>query len=538
MRLFLHRLRNDTSLRRLVIPVVAALVLALVAGITIELVTARSGSIIEQADRLSSRGEYAAAERRYWQSIQSGSVELDTLVKMIDNRAALVQSMMLDAMVGRPASSAPMVAPSELSRLFDRTDISPEVRTLGSFWAAERLGWGTSNPSAVHALADVEPPARKANRLLARAALLANDYPEAAARFEKEGLAFPDERPENLGHALNILIQLEDWDAVHDRIADPAWASAVDASVRRDLAEHDRDWPAYLLWLWPASFAGAEPWPIGLAVLAGALWFAIATSLGGAGVRLQRLKLYGLAFLLGVISIYPTLILITIEEKLFSLRFTGEPVPDAIYFVFGVGLREELCKFLLFLPLLPLLRKRGSRIEALICGAMIGLGFAAEENINYFHRMDASAALGRFLTANFLHMALTGLVALAAYDADRQKRADSFDLNTVFLFAVLIHGAYDFFLASPAVGEYSIFGMTVFILLSQRFLREVLSSNATPPDGTLRLFIVSIAILTAASYVYASTLVGPLSAMGLIAMGVVGQAILIYMFVLELGGVR
>jgi RsiW-degrading membrane proteinase PrsW (M82 family) len=239
-----------------------------------------------------------------------------------------------------------------------------------------------------------------------------------------------------------------------------------------------------------------------------------------------------------MISIYPTLLLITVEEKLFNLQFTGEPLADAIYFVFGVGLREELCKFLLFLPLLPLLRKRGSRLEALICGAMVGLGFAAEENINYFHRMDVSTALGRFLTANFLHMALTGLIGLAAYDSDRPRRHDSLDLNTTLFVAILIHGAYDFLLASPAVGEYSIFAMTVFVLLSQRFLREVLSSNATPAEGSLRLFIISITVLTGASYVYASTLVGPWSAFELIAVGVVGQAILIYMFVMELGGAR
>jgi hypothetical protein len=104
--------------------------------------------------------------------------------------------------------------------------------------------------------------------------------------------------------------------------------------------------------------------------------------------------------------------------------------------------------------------------------------------------------------------------------------------------AILIHGAYDFLLASPAVGEYSIFAMTVFVLLSQRFLREVLSSNATPAEGSLRLFIISITVLTGASYVYASTLVGPWSAFELIAVGVVGQAILIYMFVMELGGAR
>lgn len=538
MRLLLHRLRNDRSLRRVVFPIVAIAVASIALGVTLDVISARSGSLVERAELLSGKGEFAAAERLYWEALQSGPVELPIVVALIDNRAALVEHVMMSAMSGRVMATGPVVAPNELARLLDRADVAPEVRTLGQFWAAVQLGWGSADVSTVRELADAKTPVRHANRLLARAALHDDDFPEAATRFEKEGLAFPEKRDENLSHALAVWMQLEAWDEVRARIDDPVWAGAVGPSERRALAEHEGNWPAYLLWLWPASFAGAQPWPIGLALVAGGLWFAIAASLGGAGVRRQRLWLYVLSFLLGVISIYPTLILITIEETLFSLQFTGEPFADAIYFVFGVGLREELCKFLLFLPLLPLLRRRGSRIEALICGAMVGLGFAAEENVNYFHRMDASAALGRFLTANFLHMALTGLVGLAAYDSDRLKRSDSLDLNTTFLLAVLIHGAYDFFLASPAVAEYSIFAMTVFVLLSQRFLREVLSSNATPPDSSLRLFIVSITILTGASYVYATTLVGPWGAFQMIAVGVVGQAILIYMFVMELGGVR
>jgi protease PrsW len=521
-----------------VIAVGAVVVASILSGIAVDLALARRGTPVERADRLSSRGEHAKADLLYRQALEAGPVDLPTLVALIDNRAALARAMMLEAMSGSGPSRIPLMSSGEISRLLDRADLSPEVATMGRYWAAVRLGLGTPDVDSVRALADRTPPVRHANRLLARAALQNHDFTEASTRLEKEGLTFSEGRDENLRHALALWVELEAWDVLRARIDDPAWAGAVGPSVRRAMAEAEGDWPAYLLWLWPASFAGARAWPIALALAAGCLWFAIAASLGGADIRPGRLGLYAISFFLGMLSIYPTLVLITIEETLFGLRFTGEPVADAIYFVAGVGLREELCKFLLFLPLLPFLRKRGSRIEALVCGAMVGLGFAAEENVNYFHRFDASAALGRFLTANFLHMALTGLVALAAYDSDRQKRADSFDLNTTFLIAVIIHGAYDFLLASPAVGEYSIFAMTVFVLLSQRFLREVLASSATPPAKALHLFLVSITILTGLSYVYASTLAGPWTAFQLIAVGVVGQAILIYMFVLELGGAR
>jgi RsiW-degrading membrane proteinase PrsW (M82 family) len=531
MRLFLLRLRRDRSLQQIVFPIVAIIALSFLIGLGVSLALTRAGTLVDQAGRLSSMGRYLEAESIYWKALESGPVELPTLIAFVDNRAALGQAVMFAAMSGRTTESDTEISPQDFARLLDRAGLAREVATLARYWAAVQLGWGSAEDEAVRALADRERPVRHANHLLARNALENHDLPEAARRFEKEGLAFADAR-EDLSHAVSIWIRFEAWDELRTRIEDPRFAGAIGPSARRALAESQKDWAAYLLWLWPASFAGARAWPIALAVVAGSLWFAIAASLGGVAVRPRRL------WLLGVISIYPTLLLITVEEKFFNLQFTGEPLADAIYFVFGVGLREELCKFLLFLPLLPLLRKRGSRLEALICGAMVGLGFAAEENINYFHRMDVSTALGRFLTANFLHMALTGLIGLAAYDSDRPRRHDSLDLNTTLFVAILIHGAYDFLLASPAVGEYSIFAMTVFVLLSQRFLREVLSSNATPAEGSLRLFIISITVLTGASYVYASTLVGPWSAFEMIAVGVVGQAILIYMFVMELGGAR
>src|SRR5207244_7138900 len=119
-----------------------------------------------------------------------------------------------------------------------------------------------------------------------------------------------------------------------------------------------------------------------------------------------RPLLYGLSFVLGILSIYPTLLAVVTEESIFKFKMVNQPLPDAIYFVAGVGLREELAKLLLFLPLLPALLRRGSRIEAMTCGALVGLGFAAEENIGYFSELAPGVALSRFLTANFLHMPL------------------------------------------------------------------------------------------------------------------------------------
>jgi RsiW-degrading membrane proteinase PrsW (M82 family) len=275
---------------------------------------------------------------------------------------------------------------------------------------------------------------------------------------------------------------------------------------------------------------------VALALLAAVLWFTIAARLGRIGDPAPgRPLLYVAAFLLGIASIYPTLLAITIEDKIFGFRLVQQPIPDAIYFVFGVGLREELCKLLLFLPLLPMLKRRGSRIEAMTCGALVGLGFAAEENISYFH-MAAGAALARFLTANFLHMSLTALVALSVYDASRGRSTPRDRFDVIFPLAVGIHGAYDFFLSSNEFAGFSLLSMMLFIIVSRQFLRQLLiASSAEEEQGALRLLITSMFLLTGVSYVYATTLGGPLVAVRLIALGSLGVAIVIFMFVRELG---
>src|SRR5205823_5797400 len=192
--------------------------------------------------------------------------------------------------------------------------------------------------AAVTGLADSNPPPRFANYVLARVAMLRKDWRTAANRFEREGLAFPSERQRDLRRAITIWIDHNAWNEVRRSVRDPRFDSALDASLRLDIATHERDWLRILVWIWPAGFVHWNAWPI-----------------------------------------------------------------------------------VLFLPLVPALLRRGSRIEAMTCGALVGLGFAAEENIGYFHRFGAQATLPRFLTANFFHMSLTAVVALSVFDTLRGR---------------------------------------------------------------------------------------------------------------------
>src|SRR6185436_8651621 len=112
-------------------------------------------------------------------------------------------------------------------------------------------------------------------------------------------------------------------------------------------------------------------------------------------------------------------------------------------------------------------------LDALVCGACVGLGFALAENINYIDGGSMGVALSRFLTANFLHISMTALTSSALYDLFAERHHSFDDFSRTLMLVVLGHGAYDFFIVNPQVHEVSFLAMTIFIVLTQQFLRLV-----------------------------------------------------------------
>jgi RsiW-degrading membrane proteinase PrsW (M82 family) len=512
-------------------PVVVILAVSALVAIGVWSWISRADSA-ERAESVAEMGELETAERLSWKLLRAHPSEIDRWVQFIDFHAELLDADETETLPNAPSRSS--IADIDIRTLLT-TVKDPKVTTLVTYWLDTKSTTKKADPAPVTALAEGNPPARKANYLLARAADRDGDWATAAKRFEREGFAFADDRDFHLRHALYIWQKHEAWNDIRARLRDPRYHSLVDARLRVSLAEHDRDWPRILRYSWAASFVDIQPWPVALAILNALLWFLLATRLGrlGDGIAGRR-SIYAIAFLLGILSVYPTIIAI-IGEDMIGFTESGQPVPDAIYFIFGVGLREELCKLLLFLPLLPALKRRGSRIEAMTAGALVGLGFAAEENLGYFSQLSPGVALARFLTANFMHMALTALIALSVFDASRGRSTPRDAFNVIFPLAIGIHGLYDFFLSSPQFAGWSIVSMAMLIIITQQFLRQLLiASSAMEQEGVLRLLVGSLALLTGVSYIYATTLVGPAIALRLIALGLVGVAMMIWVFVREL----
>ena len=70
------------------------------------------------------------------------------------------------------------------------------------------------------------------------------------------------------------------------------------------------------------------------------MWFAICAVVGRMGDRPKvRIPLFAIAFLLGVASTHLTIAAGIAEENVLHFTEKGQPAADAIYYIFGVGLR-------------------------------------------------------------------------------------------------------------------------------------------------------------------------------------------------------
>ncbi len=506
-------------------PVLIIAVLSVIIALIAEALVRHMETTSDRISRAVETGDLDDAEDLLWQLLKSKPGDLQLWIRFIGVHGELLKHE-------EPSAIGDVDIRQGLARIPKGT-----TATLAGYWYEYEATQAKPGPPIL-VLADAPRPARYANYILARIALddEEHEWATAARRFEREGLAFPKEGDRYLRQAILVWVHHEAWDEIGKRMRDPRYRDLQDASLRLDVAIHQRDWPGILLWLWPAGYVHVGIWPLLLALLSGGLWLVITTRLGRIADRIEgRALLYTAAFVLGIISVYPTLLFSILEESVFKFKIVEQPLPDAIYFVVGVGLREELSKLLLFLPLLAILLKRGSRIEAMTCGALVGLGFAAEENISYFQHFAASAAISRFLTANFLHMSLTALLALSVFDAARGRSTSRDRFDVIFPLVVCIHGAYDFFLSDPEFSRFSLVSMLLLIFVARQFLRQLLiASSRAEEEGVLRLFVTSLALITGVSYIYATTLVGPLMAIRVIALGGIGVAFVLYMFVREL----
>jgi RsiW-degrading membrane proteinase PrsW (M82 family) len=522
---------------RLFVPALIALVLTFVVGWVAMRAVQQTLPDEQRAASLARTSRFAAAEEIYVHLLRERPT-VKLAIAMLDNHEqARARKRLRDGnsggLNGAAADRDEVVMTDETLDDLLEFQLPPDISLVARFWrATDKEAVPSGLREAIVVGAEQDPPLPWHNHALGREARRHHELDDAAKRYEREGLAFP-ERAEDIDHAVLLWIGAGAWDHVRERMQDARVATAAAPITKYQLAVHDRDWKAAARWLamaWRPHLTASSLVMTGVAALA---WGFFCARLGKLGERVRRrLPLYVFAFALGVLSVIPTACLIAVEEATLRLVETGDPMRDILFFVFGVGLREEASKLLLFLPLLPILRKWGDRLDVLVCGALVGLGFAAEENIDYLARGDLHTGLGRFLTANFLHMAMTAILAAALDDFVRDREKYAVEFSRTSLMVVGMHGAYDFLLSHEEYGG-SYFAMAVFFVLVRMFLSAVDHARRKADRGLAltQAFTISLAVVTGTSAVYAVATVGAVQGALVMTEGLLGVAILVYAFV-------
>jgi RsiW-degrading membrane proteinase PrsW (M82 family) len=522
---------------------VAVLAAFVVIGLVARSVALRRETPLERAGALASSGDFEGAENAYWQLLETGPVTVPLVVAFLDNHERIASFVKLVASA-EPGDLGPtpipsLVAEDRIDAFFVSRNLPPDVLLLGRFWRDVTTDAATDvDRVAVEAAARSDPPMPWANRLLGRWEEREQNRHAAALDFEREGIDVPGHEVD-VTHAIELLMRDGDWQEVDARAHDASYAGHISFGLRYAIARHDHDWIGMTKWFVPYQYEGVTAGVLGLAAAAALAWFWICGRIGQISERPKlRVPLYALAFFLGIVSIYVTLAILEVEDH-FGFRENGNPLGDLIYFVLGVGLREEFSKILCFLPLLPLIRRRGGgKREVLACGAFVGLGFAAEENVNYFSNGHLSIAITRFLTANFFHIALTGTLANAVDDFFRDREGQANALSRTAALVVGAHGLYDFCIGNETYGDISWVTVIVFVLMARTFLRiaQSLRGRTSYRVSLQRLFVVLLSALCGATFVYACVLLGPAAAARAVAAGTLGSVFIVVMFVQELEG--
>ncbi|MBL7558738.1 PrsW family intramembrane metalloprotease [Olleya sp. YSTF-M6] len=180
------------------------------------------------------------------------------------------------------------------------------------------------------------------------------------------------------------------------------------------------------------------------------------------------------SFLLGaIVSIIITTLLYSVFNILVPLQDKLSIWEQFKQAFFVVGFSEELSKFLIVLLYAQRHKEFNEPFDGIIYAVMVSMGFAATENLMYVLQSGPATALARAFTAVPAH-ATFGI--LMGYFMGKAKFApNKLYLNLVGLcFAILFHGAYDFFLFIdfvPGIWVGAFISLGIGIFLSKKAIK-------------------------------------------------------------------
>ncbi|MGE0079455.1 MAG: PrsW family glutamic-type intramembrane protease [Bacteroidales bacterium] len=162
-----------------------------------------------------------------------------------------------------------------------------------------------------------------------------------------------------------------------------------------------------------------------------------------------------------------------------SLGFdlNGNWLNDLFYCIFGIGLIEEIVKFIPFAIFLVFSKAVNEPIDYVIYACVAAIGFSFTENIIYFQEDSYHIMHGRALASVVGHMCDCSIVAYGFILCKYRSKSPMFVYVLVgLLLASIVHGLYDFWLINDTVKDFNILAMVV--LVSSVIIWNSIKNNA------------------------------------------------------------
>ncbi|MFD0990842.1 PrsW family intramembrane metalloprotease [Mariniflexile jejuense] len=187
----------------------------------------------------------------------------------------------------------------------------------------------------------------------------------------------------------------------------------------------------------------------------------------------KELLLYN--FLLGgFVSILITTILYYIFNIILPLTNTTSVLQQFIKAFFVVGFSEEFSKYLIVRYYSQTHKEFNEPFDGIVYAVVVSMGFAATENIFYVLEGGYATALSRAFTAIPAHASFGILMGYYMGKAKFSNNKVLYNL-TGLLFAIIFHGAYDFFLFIdfiPGIWVGAFISLIVALILSRRAIKK------------------------------------------------------------------
>lgn len=308
---------------------------------------------------------------------------------------------------------------------------------------------GEARSSTLHTLQQVagKDPPPLANEMLGDA-LLESDRREEALQAYLREIATPA-ATHSRKRAFKLALEDRDVEALRHLCADARVRAEVNPVALWTAAKLTGNWPllfrAHWQMEWGRWMQGAA---VPLALFAAAIWYIILIH------SASREPLRWWRYLPGVFAGIASVWLLHWWQG--TLDYRGDPEDatslssEILEWIMHVGLPEEGAKLVLFAFFLPVLLHHRSSVKAALTAGCVGLGFALDENLHYFLDFGPQLAIGRLLTANFIHLSLTGILGWHLYELFRSRFHHATTFLIIFCAVVAAHGVYDFSLGDAA----------------------------------------------------------------------------------------